>query len=189
MKQFEKHGNELIRAAREVGVDPQKVILISGLESSFIANNVSSTGATGLGQFTQGTFMDRIRDSKHPELQALKGKSRNEILSYRSNPRIASLALAEHIKAAEDRVKNSFAANGINSPVTLADIYTVHNIGNPSMAVAARKGQLALSGVSVKAMGHNDGLYKKGLNTTAREYMETVDRKFKVLDTKLKNGY
>ncbi|MDB0210319.1 transglycosylase, partial [Acinetobacter baumannii] len=37
MKQFEKHGNQLIRAAREVGVDPQKVILISGLESSFIA--------------------------------------------------------------------------------------------------------------------------------------------------------
>ncbi|MFX5808810.1 transglycosylase SLT domain-containing protein, partial [Acinetobacter baumannii] len=71
MKQFEKHGNQLIRAAREVGVDPQKVILISGLESSFIANNVSESGATGLGQFTNGTFMDRIKASKHPELQAL----------------------------------------------------------------------------------------------------------------------
>lgn len=29
----------------EVKVDPQKVILISELENSFIANNVSSTGA------------------------------------------------------------------------------------------------------------------------------------------------
>lgn len=113
--------------------------------------------------------MDRIKDSKHPELQALKGKSRDEILSYRNNPRIASLALAEHIKAAEQGVKNSFAANGIKSEVTLADIYTVHNIGNPSMAVAARKGQLALSGVSVKIWAHNDGFYKKGLSTTARE--------------------
>ncbi|APF45773.1 transglycosylase [Acinetobacter baumannii] len=171
-----------------MGVDPQKVILISGLESSFIANNVSESGATGLGQFTNGTFMDRIKASKHPELQALKGKSRSEILSYRSNPRIASLALAEHIKDAEERVKKSFRANGINSPVTLADIYTVHNIGNPSMAVAARREQLAIAGVSVKALKLNSGLYKKGLNTTAREYMETVDRKFKILDTKLKNG-
>lgn len=169
-------------------MDPQKVILISGLESSFIANNVSSTDATGLGQFTKGTFIDRINASKHKELQALKGKSRAEILSYRNNPRIAALALAEHIQAAEERVKSSFAANGIKSQVTLADIYTVHNIGNPTMAIAARRGQLATSGVSVKAMGLNSGLYKKGLNTTAQEYMETVDRKFKVLDAKLKNG-
>lgn len=178
----------MIRAAREVGVDPQKVILISGLESSFISNNVSSTGATGLGQFTKGTFLDRIKASNHPELRALKNKSRSEILEMRSNPRIASLALAEHIKAAEDRVKNAFAVNGIKSDVTLADIYTVHNIGNPSMAIAARRGQSALAGVSVKDLGHNAGLYKKGLNTSAREYMETVDRKFKILDAKLKNG-
>ncbi|WP_391485319.1 hypothetical protein [Acinetobacter baumannii] len=56
------------------------------------------------------------------------------------------------------------------------------------MAVAARREQLAIAGVSVKALKLNSGLYKKGLNTTAREYMETVDRKFKILDTKLKNG-
>ncbi|MGH1966724.1 transglycosylase SLT domain-containing protein [Acinetobacter baumannii] len=49
-----------MQAAREVGVDPQKVILISGLESSFKEDAVSATKATGLGQFVAGTFAERI---------------------------------------------------------------------------------------------------------------------------------
>ncbi|MDT1903357.1 lytic transglycosylase domain-containing protein, partial [Acinetobacter baumannii] len=67
-------------------------------------------------------------------------------------------------------------------------IYTVHNIGNPSMAVAARQGKMALAGVSVKAMRNNAQLYENGINTTAKQYMETVDRKFVVIDAKLRNG-
>lgn len=61
-------------------MDPQKVILISGLESSFKEDAVSSTKATGLGQFVAGTFAERIAKSRHPELRALRGLSREELL-------------------------------------------------------------------------------------------------------------
>jgi hypothetical protein len=56
------------------------------------------------------------------------------------------------------------------------------------MAVAARQGKMALAGVSVKAMRNNAQLYENGINTTAKQYMETVDRKFVVIDAKLRNG-
>ncbi|MFX5373920.1 lytic transglycosylase domain-containing protein, partial [Acinetobacter baumannii] len=103
-------------------MDPQKVILISGLESSFKEDAVSSTKATDLGQFVAGTFAERIAKSRHPELRALRGLSREELLEKRKDPRIGALALAEHIKDAEDRVKSAFKANGIRDNVTLADI-------------------------------------------------------------------
>ncbi|MDR8241247.1 lytic transglycosylase domain-containing protein, partial [Acinetobacter baumannii] len=40
----------------------------------------------------------------------------------------------------------------------------------------------------VRAMRNNAQLYENGINTTAKQYMETVDRKFVVIDAKLRNG-
>ncbi len=69
---FDRHGGHVIKAAKELGVNPNTAVAIAAIESSFRPNNVSSTGATGLGQFTRGTWLDRVKAAKHPELKALQ---------------------------------------------------------------------------------------------------------------------
>lgn len=171
-----------------MGVNPNTAVLIAGVESSFKPGAISSTGATGLGQFTRGTWLDRIKDAKHPELRALKRLSEEEQLKYRSNPRLNSIALAENIISAEKRIQNAFKANGIRSQVTPADIYALHNIGNPGMSVAARKGLMARSAVSASALQANSALYIKGSRTTAQEYMRQVNKKLAQTDFNIRNG-
>jgi hypothetical protein len=167
----------VIRAAKELGVNPNTAVLITAVESGFNPNSVSPTGATGLGQFTRDTWLDRIKLAQHPELKALQGLSDQQKLSYRKDPRLNSIALAENMKAAEKRIQAAFKANGIKSQVTPADIYALHNIGNPGMSIAARKGQMATTAVSVSALQKNSGLYPKGTRTTAQEYMIQVNKK------------
>jgi signal transduction histidine kinase len=56
-------------------------------------------------------------------------------------------------------------------------IFMLHNIGNPGMSVAARQGKMARVAVSQSALELNKGLYTKGVNTTASEYLNQVTKK------------
>lgn len=150
---------------------------MAAIESSFDPSAVSKSGATGLGQFTRGTWLDRVKKAKHPELRALQKLTDEEQLKYRYNPRLNSLALAENILEADKRIKTAFKLKGINSQVTPADIYALHNIGNPGMSVAARQGRMARTAVSEGAMELNKGLYTKGSSTRASEYLMQVNKK------------
>lgn len=185
---FDRHGGHVIKAARELGVNPNTAVAIAAIESSFRPNNVSSTGATGLGQFTRGTWLDRVKAAKHPELKALQKLSEEEQLKYRKDPRLNSIALAENMIAAERRIQNAFKANGIRSQVTAADIYALHNIGNPGMSIAARQGKMARSAVSASALEANSALYIKGSRTTAQEYMKQVNKKLAQAEYNIKHG-
>ncbi|UNW11114.1 lytic transglycosylase domain-containing protein (plasmid) [Acinetobacter indicus] len=152
------------------------------LESGFRPGVVSSSGATGLGQFTRGTWLDRIKTAQHPELKALQKLSDDQKLLKRSDPRLNAIATVENLRVAERRIQNAFRANGIVSKVTVADLYAYHNIGNPSMSVAARQNKLAKTAVSSSAMALNSGLYINGDRTTARQYLDRVN---KLLEQKL----
>ena len=121
-------------------------------------------------------------------LKALQKLSEKQQLAYRDNPRLNSIALAENIIVAERRIQNAFKANGIVSQVTPADIYALHNIGNPGMSVAARKGQMARTAVSASALNLNKGLYIKGNQTTAKEYMNQVTKKLNQGMYDIQNG-
>ncbi|MBP7255362.1 MAG: transglycosylase SLT domain-containing protein [Negativicutes bacterium] len=178
----------MIKAANELGVNPRTAVTMAAIESSFRPNAVSSTGATGLGQFTSGTWLDRVRLAEHPELKALKKLSREEQLQHRRDPRLNALALAENMISAEKRIQNAFKLNNINSRVTPADIYALHNIGNPGMSVAARKGQMARTAVSASALKSNSALYIKGSQTTAQEYMKQVNKKLAQAEYNIKHG-
>lgn len=171
-----------------MGVNVNTAIAVTALESSFRPGAVSSTGATGLGQFTRGTWLDRVKTARHPELKALQKLSDEQQLRYRKDPRLNAIALAENIQIAERRIQNAFKANGIVSKVTPADIYALHNIGNPGMSVAARQGKLARTAVSASAMEKNKGLYIRGNQTTANEYMQQVNKKLSQGMYDIKNG-
>lgn len=69
---FDRHGGHVIKAAQEMGVNPNLAVSIAAVESSFNPSAISSSGATGLGQFTRGAWLDRIKGAKHPELKALQ---------------------------------------------------------------------------------------------------------------------
>ena len=171
-----------------MGVNPNLAVSMAAVESSFNPSAISSSGATGLGQFTRGAWLDRVKGAQHPELKALQKLSEKQQLAYRDNPRLNSIALAENIIVAERRIQNAFKANGIVSQVTPADIYALHNIGNPGMSVAARKGEMARTAVSASALNLNKGLYIKGNQTTAKEYMNQVTKKLNQGMYDIQNG-
>ena len=69
-----------------MGVNPNLAVSMAAVESSFNPSAISSSGATGLGQFTRGAWLDRIKGAKHPELKALQKLSEKQQLAYRDNP-------------------------------------------------------------------------------------------------------
>jgi membrane-bound lytic murein transglycosylase MltF len=45
-----------------MGVNPNLAVSMAAVESSFNPSAISSSGATGLGQFTRGAWLDRIKE-------------------------------------------------------------------------------------------------------------------------------
>lgn len=168
---------------------------IGHLESiGFQKNATSSTGAKGLYQFTEGTWLDQVAKSNQPELQALQYQSRSKQLAARNDPHLNALAAAQYMKSGVDDLQAAFTKNGIRATPTAEDVYSYHNTGNVGLAVAAHKGltvsQAKINGhraVSDYAISVNSGLYPQGRDTPAQDYMAKVSSKLEKGMVYLKN--
>lgn len=179
-------------AARTYGVNSRYLTGLMYLESiGFQQGIVSPTGAAGLGQITKGTWRQIVRQSKHPELQAISHLNDNQLLLKRFDPHLNALATAEYVGVAYDKIKRAFAKHGVRDAdghipePTMVELYSFHNTGNAAMAVAARKGQtigqapILNQEQKQSAIQNNPSLYSDGMNTPAQKYMELAGEKIK----------
>jgi hypothetical protein len=113
-------------ASAQSGVSFQYLLAKAAQESSFDSDaRAKSSSATGLYQFTRGTWLDVVkRHAGELGLDSIAGRSVDDLLSLRSDPEVSALAAAAYARdnAAELESKLGCAPDS-------ADLYLAHFLG------------------------------------------------------------
>lgn len=190
-RNWNQHGEILVDAARQAGIDPQIMVKIAGFESSFdtAARPVSTSrphlntvrqwdgtmavsSAYGLGQFLDDTWLGMVR--KYGEKYGVDNaetftRAQANAPGIRDNPRLQAAMLAEFTR------ENIAAGGRLGGPDPDANVYAMHNLGSGD----ARKFLLALSSnpdlrvdqvLSRRVISGNPSLYGDGGHTVSEAY-------------------
>jgi hypothetical protein len=137
----QEHKDMITKIATEKGIPPEHMLAMAQMESGGNSNAISSTGASGLFQFTGGTAKDMgLKNRFDPE---------------------------QNTRAAADLyLKNKTALEKTGEKATLDNIYLAHQqgAGGASNILKASRGEATLSDTSKKNMGLNVGANAGGAN-------------------------
>lgn len=114
-------------ASARTGIDFGYLLQQAKVESSFRTDvKAATSSATGLFQFTEGTWLDMVQ--KHGDKYGLpQSQSRQSILALRKDPAVSSLMAAEF--AAENRDALAQRLNKSPADLTATDLYMAHFLG------------------------------------------------------------
>jgi hypothetical protein len=124
----------IVRAAKETQSDPVLLMAIADKESSFMTGaNASTSSATGLFQFVEGTWFEALRafGADHGLAREaslidtdLRAKERARILDLRKNPYLAAVMTAEMLKR-----DTADIGEKLGRSLTTEETYLAHFLG------------------------------------------------------------
>ncbi|MDB5510569.1 MAG: hypothetical protein JWR08_52 [Enterovirga sp.] len=183
---------KIIRAAREVQMDPVLLMAIADKESSFATEvQAQTSSATGLFQFIEKTWLGVVREfgaahglEKEAKLvqASLPAPERTRILELRRDAYLSALLAAEMLKRDSLRIQKR-----IGRPLTGGEIYLVHFLGPdgaerlleraaqaPTAAAAELLPRPAEANKTIFYSTSADGAAKKLSVTEVRDKFETM---------------
>jgi hypothetical protein len=135
----------VVRAAQATRVDPTYMLALADKESSFsFRAKASTSSATGLYQFLEGTWLGMIKEhaAKHgfgaaaEAISVVAGRpvvrqpeNRRWILSLREDPYLSALMACELVKASREQL-----SSGGDRAVSQGDLYLAHFLGSAGAA-------------------------------------------------------
>ncbi|MDT9000959.1 LysM domain-containing protein [Paucibacter sp. APW11] len=184
---------ELVNAARDSGVDAGVVAMIANFESGFNTNarpiardasrnrvrqfdgTMALSSAHGLGQFTDGTWQQMLREHGAAHGVANAGNlSRAQANALRTDTRLQAAMLAEHTR------QNIETGRELGGRDDVANVYALHNLGAGDGAdfLRALRSEPAARVDAVlpeAVISNNSSLYGNGSITVEAAYQRMGD--------------
>lgn len=113
-------------ASAQSGVSFQYLLAKAAQESSFDSDaRAKTSSATGLFQFTRGTWLDVVkRHAGELGLDSIAGKNVDDLLALRNDPEVSALAAAAYARDNAEELQNKLG----RAPDS-ADLYLAHFLG------------------------------------------------------------
>ncbi len=178
--------NAIKQASTRTGVNFAYLVKQAAAESSFNPDiKAKTSSATGLYQFIESTWLNMVEKHGDKHGIATAGKSRDEILELRKDPKAASFMAAEFASENE-----KFLKSHTNGEIGSTELYFAHFLGAPKAASflnGLKENPLQEAALLFpKAAGANRNVFydsASGRPKTLQEVYNYFDKKFDTENT------